>query len=562
MITILADLFQSSNKEEIDKICYFLVGNITADYKDIQIGMGEQMTKSSISLALDLDESEVDKKFQEIGDLGDLAEQVEREPEEKFSEFHEIKELTVKKVHEGLMKIAKTCGENSQEIMKKTLAAILSHADPCSRKYIIRLVLGQMRLGVGDMTVLDGLAQAYLGSKDKRPPLEHAYNVSSDIGYVAKILAKSGLDGVKRIRVAINRPLRPQLAQRVDTISEIREKIGSEEIAAEEKYDGERIQAHKDGENVRLFSRRLNEITHQFPEIVENVGKYVESDSAILDGEAVAYDFEEKEYKPFQKIMNRRRKYDVEEYAKKIPVKYMVFDLIYLNGSSFLRRNYKERTKKLHEVLDEHEYIEPTGRIISDNIDEIDEYFQDCINRGLEGVICKSTGPSSYYRAGAREWSWIKWKPSYASELSDTLDLVVVGSYAGKGKRAGTFGSLLCACYNHEEDVYETVCKLGTGFTDKQLDELPGKLSDAQVNKKPARLHTTDDVEPDNWYIPKYVFEVKGGELTESPVHTCNWDSERERGLGLRFPRFERWRPDKSSDQATTTSEIVRMKEG
>jgi DNA ligase-1 len=258
--------------------------------------------------------------------------------------------------------------------------------------------------------------------------------------------------------------------------------------------------------------------------------------------------------------MNRRRKYEVEEYAERIPVKYMVFDLIYLNGSSYLRKNYTERTKKLHQIVCEDDCISPTNRILTDNIDEIDEYFQDCINRGLEGVICKSTSPDSYYRAGAREWSWIKWKPSYASELSDTLDLVVVGSYSGKGKRAGTYGSLLCASYNNEDDIYETVCKLGTGFTDKQLEELPEKLSDAEVDKKPARLRATDDVEPDHWFIPKHVLEVKGSELTESPVHTCNWDPEKDRGLGLRFPRFVRWRPDKSAEQATTTSEIIKMK--
>lgn len=562
MISTLAELFQNADEEEIDSISYFLVGDITAGYKDIKLGMGEEMTKSSISLALELGEDEVNERFQKSGDLGDLAAEVDHEPEKKFEEIFEIKDLTVEKVHEGLLKIANTSGENSQEIMKKTLAALLSAADPCSRRYIIRLVLGQMRLGVGDMTVLDGLAAAFLGSKNDRPPLEHAYNVSSDIGYVAQILAKSGLDGVKRIRVAINRPLRPQLAQRVDTITEVREKIDSDTISVEEKYDGERIQAHKDGGKVRLFSRRLNEITHQFPEIVESVSKYIEADSAILDGEAVAFDFSENEYFPFQKIMNRRRKYDIEEYAEKIPVKYMVFDLIYKNGSSYLLKNYNERTEEMHKILGEHDFISPTGRILTNNLDEIDEYFQDCISRGLEGVICKSTSSNSYYRAGAREWSWIKWKPSYASELSDTLDLVVVGSYAGKGKRAGTYGSLLCASYNHEEDIYETVCKLGTGFTDEQLAKLPERLSDAQSDKKPARLKTTDNVEPDTWFTPKYVIEVKGSELTESPVHTCNWDSEKERGLGLRFPRFIRWRPDKSPDQATTTSEIVQMREG
>jgi len=561
MISILAELFEEATVDNIDKICYFLAGDIAAGYKDINLGMGDEMTKTSLSMATDLEESEIEEKLREIGDLGDVAAQISLEKHSRYEDVFNFEELTVDTVHEGLTKIASTSGENSQEIMKKTMASLLARGGPNSRRYIIRLSLGKMRLGVGNMTILDGLAAGFLGSKDERPPLEHAFNVSSDIGYVGKILAKSGLDGVKRIRTAINRPVRPQLAQRVDKLSQIREKIDSKEISAEEKYDGERIQAHKNDDEVRLFSRRLNEVTHQFPEIVENVREKVEAESAIIDGEAVAYDFEAREYYPFQKVMQRRRKYDVDEYAKKIPVKYMVFDLLYINGSSIMMETYPDRTEKLHQIVPEGKYIAPTGRILTEELDRIDEYFQSCIEKGLEGVICKSTADDSSYHAGAREWSWIKWKPSYASDLSDTLDLVVVGAYAGKGKRGGTYGALLCASYNQEDDVYETVTKLGTGFTDKQLAELPEKLGDVLVDKRPARVEATNDVEPDYWFIPKYVLEVRGSEITNSPVHKCAWKPEEERGLAVRFPRFERWRPDRAAEQATTTEEIILMSE-
>jgi DNA ligase-1 len=409
------------------------------------------------------------------------------------------------------------------------------------------------------MTILDGLETALLVYKKTRPDLEHAFNLCSDIGYVAKTVAISGLKGIHRIRIAINRPIRPMLAQRVDKMSEIREKITSDMIAVEEKYDGERIQTHIDGNKVKLFSRRLSDVTDQFPEIVNHVLSAFNEESTVLDGEVVAFDYQEKRYRPFQQLMQRRRKYQVSEYTEKIPVKYQIFDLLFLNGHSFLRRNYPERRKQLEKTITETKFVGLAGRKISSDLDEIDDFFQSCIDRGLEGIICKSCTSDSYYRAGAREWSWIKWKPEYASDLTDTLDLVVVGAYSGKGKRAGTYGAILCAVYNHEEDVFQTLCKLGTGFTDQQLAELPNKLEDAQSDSRPARVQVSDQIEPDYWFVPKYVLEVKGSEISESPIHTANWNSEKKRGLSLRFPRFQRWRPEKSQDQATTVEEIIQM---
>lgn len=559
MISILEDLFQQASEEEIDKICYYILGEIDASYKEIVLGMGENNTQAAIALAAGIPEKEVEAEMQNLGDLGDVAEKLIDITENKFKNIFEIKErLTVSEVEKGLKQIATASGSGSEEIKKKTLAAMLCVGDELERKYLTRLVTGTMRLGVGDMTVLDGLAQAFLGSKEKRPPLEHAYNVSSDIGHVGKILVRSGLDGVKNIRVAINRPIKPMLAQRISEFETIREKIESERISAEEKYDGERIQAHKDGEKIQLFSRRLSNITSQFPDVVENVQKFINTEKAVLDGEVIAYDFEEEKYEPIQKLMKRRRKYDVEEYAEKIPVKYMIFDILYLNGSSLLHEDYLTRREQLKDIVENHKYLAVTNNIITKQMDEIDDYFQQCINRGLEGIICKSCAHDSFYQPGARGWLWIKWKKDYVTELSDTLDLVVVGTYAGKGKRAGTYGALLCAAYNHDKDLFQTVCKLGTGFTDEQLENIPKKLEKYQTDKKPARVEISDDLKPDYWFEPGQVLEIYGMEITKSPVHTCCKDSH-EKGLALRFPRFKRWRPEKKADQATTTQEIEQM---
>lgn len=560
MVDTLARLFKEAKLSNIDKICYFLLGEIAAGYKNVRLGMGDEMVKSAIALAANVDKQKVEEEMKEIGDLGEVAYKLVGAKERKFEDlFESEEELSVEEVHRGLTRIAKAGGSGSQEVKKKILAAMLAGATPRERRYLVRLATGEMRLGVGDMTLLDALATAFLGSKEKRLDLEHAYNICSDIGYVAKVLAKSGLKGVKGIRVTLKRPIRPMLAQRVSRISEIMEKIGSEMVAAEEKYDGERIQAHKGGAKVKLFSRRLTDVTNQFPEVVENIGKHVKAEKVILDGELVAYDFDEDVFYPFQKLMQRRRKYRVDEYVEKIPVKYMMFDVLYIDGKSYMRKSYPERRKKLEQIAENKKNIAITSRAVSSELDEIDEFFQGCIRRGLEGVVCKSCADNSYYRAGAREWIWIKWKENYASELSDTLDLVVVGAYAGKGKRGGTYGALLCAAYNRDEDVFQTVCKVGTGFSDKQLKNLPQKLKDARTDEKSARVMLTKEMRPDYCFAPRYVLEVRGSEITESPAHTCNWNEEEKRGLALRFPRFERWRSEKAPEQATTVKEIVNM---
>jgi DNA ligase-1 len=557
MIDILSKLFQDTVIEEIDTISYFILGQIAASYRPIQMGLGSELTKSAIHQGTDTPLDQINEMMKEYGDLGTVIQKIIEALEE--DKAVRDKRLEVIGVQEKLLEIAETSGSGSQQKKIELLSGLIERADPKEGKYLIRLATGTMRLGAGTMTVLDGLAKAFLGSKKKRPDLEHAFNLSSDIGHIAKTVADSGLKGIHRIRIAINRPIRPMLAQRVDKMSEIMGKIQSDVIAAEEKYDGERIQTHIDGDQVRLFSRRLSDVTDQFPDVVEHVLDVINEESAVLDGEVAAFDYEDNVYRPFQQLMKRRRKYQVSEYTEKIPVKYQIFDLLYLNGQSFLKKGYPERRKQLEETVEETEFVALSGRITSSDLDEIDDFFQDCIEHGLEGIICKSCAPDSYYRAGAREWSWIKWKPEYASDLSDSLDLVVVGAYSGEGKRAGIYGAILCAAHNREEDRFQTLCKLGTGFTDKQLAELPKKLENARTNTVPARVQVSDQIEPDYWFLPKYVLEVKGSEISESPIHTTNWNSEKKRGLSLRFPRFQRWRPEKSQEQATTVEEIIQM---
>ena len=559
MIKILADIFKQANADEIDKICYYTLGETAASYKKVTLGMAEKIVQQSISLAADMDINIIKDETNKIGDLGEVAFTTIKDNDNRFKTFFNTKNgLTIQDVDNGLKKITISSGSGSAEVKQKILAAMLTIASPFERKYLVRLVTRTMEFGVGEATVLNALASAFLGSKKEKPKLEAAYNLCSDIGLIAQVLDKKGLKGITKIKITLHIPMKPMLAQRVSKFNEIKQKINSTIIAAEEKYDGERIEAHKDGQTVTLYSRRLTDVTTQYPDIVENVKKYVKTDKAILDGEAVAYNDKKDVFYPFQKLMQRRRKYNVKEYMKEIPVKYMLFDVIYRDGQSLMKKSYPERRKNLEEIIDNNNLIKVANRRLTDNLDEIDEFFQECLDNNLEGVVCKSCSPTSYYQAGARKYYWIKWKKDYASELRDTLDLVVIGAYPGRGRRRNTYGSLLCTAYNPEKDAFQTVCKLGTGFSDQELENLPQKFKTLKKINKPARAEVLKIIEPTYYFTPKIVVEVLGAELTKSPIHTCAQD-ETKKGISLRFPRFIRWRPEKNAEDATTTTEILDM---
>ncbi|MGB4051379.1 MAG: ATP-dependent DNA ligase [Methanoculleus sp.] len=552
MTTLLARLLAGASLDEIGTVCYFTLGDMGPGFSAAIPGIGDRTVAAAIALAAGVEPAAVEAAVRELGDYGDVAASLAVGPPQEPAE-----PLTVMDVHRGFTEIADASGPGSVDQKIGLFASMLGAATPSERRYLVRLATGQMRLGAGDMTLLDALAEAFLGSKTRRPPLEHAYNISSDIGLVARTLLEEGVAGVLAIPVTLHRPIRPMLTQRVSRISEIPERIGSSIIAVEEKYDGERIQAHKDGDDVTLFSRRLTDVTHQYPDIVEHVRQRVMADTAILDGEAVAFDRDTETYHPFQTLMRRRRKHRIKEVADEIPATYRVFDLLYVDGEPYLRRSYPDRRARLEAALSVDERISSADRILTGDLDGIQDFYITCVERGLEGIVCKSCAEDSFYRAGAREWQWIKWKSDYGTELADTLDLVIVGANAGRGKRAGTYGSVLCAAYNHDEDIFQTVCGMGSGFSDADLADLPRRLAGAKVDRQPARVMVTPQATPDFWFAPAQVVEVLGLEITESPVHTCNWDPERRRGLALRFPRFVRWRDEKNPEAATTTAEIT-----
>ena len=438
------------------------------------------------------------------------------------------------------------------------LAGLLADATPKEAKYIMRTVTGNLRLGIADMTVLDALAIAYGGGKENRGYLERAYNVSSDLGRVARTVAEKGLEGVKKFKISVGEPIRAMLCERLSSPEEILEKLGGKCIA-EYKYDGERIQAHKKSDEVTLFSRRLENISSQYPDAIGLLKKYVKAKDAILEGECVAIDPNTGEMRPFQELMHRRRKYGIGKAMEEYPVSLFMFDALYVNGKDLTLEPYPVRRKMLEKTVQKSERVKIAEYVITDDVEELERFFLEAIENGCEGLVCKSIGEDSFYQAGARGWLWIKYKRDYKSEMTDTVDLVVVGGFQGRGKRAGTYGALLLAAYNRDKDIFETVTKCGTGFTDEDLAKLPKIMGKHKISHKHPRVQSS--IEADVWFEPEVVIEVLGAEITLSPIHTCAMDAVRKgSGLAIRFPRFTgNYRLDKAAEDATNVKEVVEM---
>jgi DNA ligase-1 len=555
MTDLLVDLLKKTPKDIIAKVVYLTQGKLYPDFMGIEIGVAEKLAIKALVRASGRQESEILADLQKSGDIGETAEKMLSK--KKQSTFF-TKILTVEHVYEILDKMAKTSGSGAVDSKMALLSGLLSDASPKEAKFLVRTVTGNLRLGIADMTVLDALAIAYGGGKEARESIERAYNICSDLGRVAEILASEGLEAVKQLQVMVFEPIRPMLAERLPSPEEILEKFGGK-CLVEYKYDGERIQAHKKEDQVVLFSRRLENISEQYPDIVELVKKQITAKEAIFEAECVAVDLETGDMRPFQELMHRRRKYGIEAAIEQYPISLFAFDALYVDGKDLTLEPYPARRKALEKTVAVNERMRLATQKVVRTPKELEDFFEEAIEEGCEGLMCKSIGKDSVYQAGSRGWLWIKYKRDYKSEMTDTVDLVVVGAFHGRGKRAGAFGALLLATYNPELDMFETVTKCGTGFTDKDLAYLHETLQKHVVPRKNSRVSST--LQADVWFEPALVLEILGAEVTLSPIHMSAMDSIRKgSGLAIRFPRFTgKYRTDKSPEDATTSKEIVEM---
>jgi ATP-dependent DNA ligase len=653
----LVALLRETNSNTIDKVIYLIQGKLGPPFEGTELGLAEKMAVRALAQSSGKHVADILTIYHRKGDLGDTAAEVmkTRNQNTLFSQ-----EMTVERVFTTLLMIAKTTGSGSQETKLRLVNSLLNETTPREARYIMKFLMGTLRLGIADFTVLDSLSIAFTNNKSNRSLLENAYNVSGDLGLVAKELSSNGIDSVRSIQITLFKPIRPMLAERVSTIEEGLDRM--EGIAGVEyKIDGERVQIHKgkkkkegrgydnkgrDHERVELFSRRLENITGHYPDVVHAIRRMDNLKGVILEGEIVAIDPDTAEFLPFQELMHRRRKYGVEEAMKSYPVIVNLFDVLFNNCKSVTNYPYKRRRQMLTELVgiqdtdDDNDAVssviigkkarrkkrrrgrsvtdlertstnqpitrrvskisseESSGKqiqqdnpllrngelgplhkedstqntpeedsanrirlikqIMSGDKKEIQKFMGMAIEAGCEGVMLKHV--ESVYRAGSREYLWIKVKREYRSELADTLDLVIVGALYGRGRRVGKYGALLLAVYDEREDLFRSVSKVGTGFTDQHLESFYNSLESLRVDHRSPRVDTRMD-QMDVWFEPKIVIEVVASEITLSPAHTAGLNSIREGyGLALRFPKFTgKIRDDKGPEDATSVRELIEI---
>ena len=552
LIDRLATLLAQTPQELLPTVCYLCQGLIAPEFAGVDLGLAEKLALRAVATATGVEPEQVVAAVRDAGDLGQAAEQLLAATAGKRAPT-----LQVAVVVDTLHQIAGAEGPGSQGRKLELLAGILALATPLEARYVLRLVTGSLRLGIGTPTILDALAQVYASGRKDRPVLERAYNICCDLGLVAGTLASGGLAAVENLRVQPGNPVRVMLAQRLSDAGEILARLGGQ-CTAEYKYDGMRLQVHRTADGrIELFTRRQERVSSQFPDVVELLQDGLVPREAILEGEVVAYDAAAGELRPFQEVMFRRRKHGIAEAARDVPVALFCFELLYADGRDLTRLSYLDRRAQLAEAVTLSDRLRLTTALDVATAPALDAAFEQAVADGSEGLVCKSSSPEAIYQAGARGWLWIKLKRDYRTELADTVDLVVVGAYAGRGRRRGTYGAVLLAAYDPEAEAYQTVGRCGTGFSDAELAALPARLAPLIRTQRPARV--VSRVPADVWFEPSVVVEVLSAELTLSPNHTAGWGQLKdEAGLSMRFPRFTgRWRDDKEPQDATTSQQLV-----
>ena len=560
MTEILSELFKKVSDKEIDKVCYLSLGRLKPAYEAIEFNMAERTIAEVLSRYSSLSKEDIKKRFSKAGDWGDLAEELIQKKKSRLSVYG---------VYDALYEIALIEGLGSQEIKIERLKGLLCQLNFLSAKYVLRVILKKLRLGFSDMTILDALSWMEVGTKELRSEIEAAYNISADIGRVSAVFKKEGLSGLEKLVLKVGIPIRSSAAERLPNAVEIFKRLGV--CYLEPKIDGFRLQVHLNKEKkesidadslfekecffVRMFSRNLEDMSKMFPEIKEAVTQ-LNCQSLIVEGEAVAFDWENNKFLSFQKTISRKRKYGISDKVKEIPLTLFIFDLLYLNGKSLVDVSFFERRKILENLISSKI---PNLRIIEQKecmaVEDIDRYFRKRKKEGFEGIVLKMK--DAPYRAGSRGFHWIKYKRTEGQGLEDSIDVVVLGYYYGKGRRLGFgIGALLVGVYNEKNQKFESIAKIGTGIKDDEFIKIREDLDKIKLDKPAKNVIIPKGLNPDVWVSPQIVAVVLADEITRSPLHAAGAEEDKT-GFALRFPRLIEWnRRDKNPTQITTVLEI------
>jgi len=555
MAQILSKLFLEINSDDLQDLVYFCKGEIGPSYKGTELNIGLSTILSLVSRYLGQNLSTIKKQFNKLGDVGLVI--YNTDIKKKQSTLFK-KELSFRDVYSTLEKISTIEGKGTIEKKLKLFESILFNLDKLSAKYFVRFPIS-FRLGFSDSTIIDALSflEPSKDQKEVRKILSDKYDLISDLGLIAKIFKEEGVDKVNQLNIKPFIPFKSALCERAKSFSEIVKRVGKDnkKFIVDSKIDGFRQQIHKFKNTVKIFSRNEEDITSMFPDVVFEIKKI--NYDFIIDCEAIAYDLENKKYHNFQITMQRKRKYNIVEKSKKLPLHLKVFDILYFDGKYLTDLGNLERRKILEKYFDINEIIKPTEMIVTNSLKELEDFFNSRIELGFEGIIVKDI--DSGYKAGSRGFNWIKFKKSYLSNSLDTIDAVIVGAFYGQGRRSNGIGALLMGVFDKDTNNYHTIAKLGTGLTDEVLLELKSILNSLRLEVKPNYLIT--NIDADIYVFPKIVIEINFDEITRSTIHTVCYNKDLNQGLALRFPRFVKIRVDKTAEQTTTQREIQRLYE-
>lgn len=561
--------------EDLSVVTYLCINRLGPDYEGLELGLGESLIIKSLAEATGRTLAQIKNDYRDLGDLGEIALKSRKNQPTMFKP----KPLSINVVFKNLEDIARSTGTASQTKKIGIIKRMLTSCQGSEAKFLIRSLEGKLRIGLAEKSVLTGLAQAFVawenektGTRASETDVSNAEAVIRDVhcqipnyGLIIKAAIKNGIFRVpETCKLTAGVPLKPMLAKPTKSVSEILDRFGDEEFTCEYKYDGERAQVHmQDNGKLKVYSRNMEDMSQRYPDLLTGSTKFaVEGVSSyILDCEAVAWDREQKKILPFQVLSTRKRK-DVEEGSIKVQICLFAFDLLYLNGRSLLKEGLKERRRLLqdHFKVIEGQFAFAKSMDAS-NVEEIQAFLDQSVKDSCEGLMIKVlNGTESGYEPSKRSRNWLKLKKDYLAGVGDSLDLVVLGAYYGRGKRTKAYGAYLLGSYNTETEEYETICKIGTGFSDEMLEQLYKSLSETVIDK-PKSYYSFDkgsNAQPDVWFEPTMVWEVLTADLSLSPIYKSGID-QLGKGVSLRFPRFIRIRDDKGVEDATSSDQVVQF---
>ena len=561
MIDLLSKFFkdikENKNYEDLDKVVYLLQGHLVSNIKQVpKMGIAEKMIIEALSLHSGINKKNIKEILLKKGDIGTAAELIlkQKKKQKSLLDFKSGKNenessIEIAELYYELKKIANTEGSGSHDIKLGILRGLISKIAPLETKYLLRIITSTLRVGVSTQTIIDGLALGFTGLKEKnRDIIEYAYNLHPDLGDIAKILAEKGLEQVNKVKISYGIPIRMMLASRVP-YTEIITRLGKPFIA-EYKLDGERLQIHKKGDDVMLFSRRLLEVSEQYPDVCQVIRDNINAENAILEGEVVAMDPFYEKMLPFQVLSKRRRKYDVKETIEEVPVCLFLFDLLMLKDEQYIEKILPKRRETLENIVKERDELRLVQSKLIGTTEELLDFFYQAREDGTEGIIAKSIEKNSIYKAGNRGFLWIKLKGLEGGKLKDTVDVVLIGAFYGRGRRSGVYGTYLGAVYDQESDQFVAFTRIASGWTDDIMENLMEKVKPYKQSIKSQNVICED--KPDIWLRPEIIIEIIGDEITKSEKFSTL-------GYSMRFPVFQRFRPDKGIRDITTVEEIIQL---